>query len=215
MDADDAQTVVVSAPAFEPVLLADAKAWMGIDSDDSNHNSVVTLLIQAMREYAENYTHRVFTQRTLRYYGPCWPVSCEGGHEIELQFPPLVSVSWIKYRDTSGNLQTLASDQYDVHDWRTPAVIVPAWGVSWPAHRYALDAIQVQYVAGYPDGSPGGSASDAQANIPAQLKLWMQARAATLFKQREQIVTGTIVNKIPRDFSDALLDPLIVGTRYF
>lgn len=215
MDADDAQTVVVTPPAFEPVAIEDAKAWMGIDSDDNNHDTVVTLLIQAMREYAENYTHSAFIQRTLRSYMPCWPVSDEGGNEIELDFPPLVSVSWIKYRDTSGALTTLAADQYDVHDWRKPAVIVPAWGTSWPAHRYAMDAIQVQFVAGYPDGSPGGSASDARANIPAQLKLWMQARAATLFKQREQLITGTIVNKIPREFSDALLDPLVIGTRYF
>ena len=215
MDAANAQTVVISAPAFEPVALADAKAWMGIDSDDTNHDTVVALLIKAMREYAENYTHSAFIQRTLRTYMSCWPVAAEGGNQIELEFPPLVSVSWIKYRDTSGTLTTLATDQYDVHDWRKPAAVVPAWGVSWPAHRYALDAIQVQYVAGYPDGSPGGSESDSRTNIPSQLKLWMQARAATLFKQREQIVTGTIVAKLPREFSDALLDPLVMGTRYW
>lgn len=199
---------VVTGPVYEPVSLAEAKAWCRID--DTASDSVLTLLIGAMRRYAENLTSRAYVQRSLQLILPHW--SCEA---IELPYPPLVSVTSIQYIDTGGATQTLAADQYVVHDYREPALIVPAWSVAWPSTRDVMNAVQVNYAAGYaPVGSPTDEAAY-QAAIPQNLKVWMQARLATLFEHREQIVTGTIVSELPRHFADGLLDDLIVGSRLF
>jgi hypothetical protein len=48
---------------------------------------------------------------------------------------------------------------------------------------------------------------------PAELKLWLRVRLATLFEHREAIIVGTIVAELPRSLNDALLDPLMLGRR--
>ena len=209
------QVVTLIQPAFEPCSREEAKRWMSIDAADTAHDATVDLLVQAMREDAENLTHRAFIQRQYCLYLDRWPFDAyELPVQIELPFPPLVSVDSFKYRDLDGTLQTLAADQYVVHTWREPAIIVPAWQVAWPYIRSVPDAIQITFTAGYAAGSPSDEAASQEA-IPAKLKLWMQAKAATLFAQREQLIVGNIVNAIPRDFTDALLDSLTVGTRLF
>lgn len=206
------QAVLTSQPPFEPASRAEAKRWMSIDDDDTSHDATVDMLIQAMREDAENLTHRAFVQRSLRLYSDEWPMEC-GKMQIALPFPPLISVESVKYKDLNGALQTLATDQYDVHDWREPGIIVPAWAVVWPSIRYVPDAVQINFTAGYPPGSPQDEAGYREA-VPAKLRLWMAAKAATLFQGREQYVIGNLV-RVPRDFSDGLLDSLIIGTRLF
>lgn len=202
---------VISEPAYEPVSRALAKTWLKID-DNTDHDTIVDMLIKAMREDAENLTNRAFISRQLRLYLPAWP-TCEGGNMFVLPHPPLISVESITYRDLNGDQQTLASDQYVVHAWKEPAIIVPEWNVSWPSIRSLPDCIQVNYTAGYAPGSPADEAG-AQEVMPAKLKLWMQAKAATLFRGREQYVTGNLV-RVPRDFTDGLLDSLVIGSRLF
>lgn len=200
----------VTAPSYEPVTLAQAKEWCRIDDDDTSQDTtVLPLLIGAMRRYAENLTGRAFIPRGLQLVLPCWPA------QIELACPPLTEVTSITYLDTNGVQQTLAADQYTVHDWREPAVIVPAYLVTWPYLRDALDAVRVNFTAGYPAvGSPTDGVAY-QAGLPATLKLWIHARIATLFENREQIVVANNLLEIPRGHADGLLDELVVGSRLF
>lgn len=201
---------VVTEPAYQPVTLAQAKEWARID-DDTSQDNVLAMLIAAMTRHAENLTGRAFIQRSLQLILDGWP--CSGG--IELPLPPAIAVSSIQYVDTDGTTQTLAASQYVLHDWREPAVIVPAWQVTWPNTRYLLNAVKVNYTAGY---APVGSPTDETAyqySVPATLKTWIAARIATLYENREQIITGTIVQEIPRTHADGLLDELVVGTRLF
>lgn len=207
-------TQVVTAAAVQPVTLARAKEWLLIDSDDSSHDNVINQLIKAMTEYAENLTNRAFVQRSLRLYLDQWPTDLEWGAKIELSQPPLVSVASVKYRDLNGTLQTLAADQYDVHSQYEPAIIVPAYLATWPSMRRTPDGVQVDYTAGYNPGSP----QDAQGYMdvmPGSLLTWIEARISTLFENRDQLIVGALVNQIPRDFADGLLDSLVVGTRLF
>lgn len=206
-------TKVVLAPALEPITLARAKEWLLLQ-DNSSHDNVINLLIKAMREHAENLTNRAFVQRSLRLYMDCWPYDCEYGVKIVLPQPPLSSVTSIKYKDMNGNLLTLAADQYVVHAQYEPAIIVPEYLVTWPTMRRVPDGLQADYVAGYDPGSPQDAQGQMDA-MPASLLQWMEARIATLFENRDQLVTGTIVNAIPREHADALLDSLVVGTRLF
>lgn len=207
---------VLSQPAFEPVSLAEARRWFRIDDDDpavATHNLVLGLLLKAMREDAENLTHRAFISRQYRLTLDDWPRDCDYGAKILLPFPPLISVDSFKYRDTDGVLQTLATDQYTVYEEYEPGFIIPAWQVVWPTIRKLPDAIQITFTAGYAPGSPSDEASN-QEVMPAKLKLWMEAKANTLHEFREQILAGNVM-PIPRNFTDGLLDSLVVGSRLF
>lgn len=198
--------ITVTPPAVEPVTLAEARAWCRIDDSDTANNTVLTLLIQAMREYAENLTGRAFVQRTLQLNLECLPV------EIELPLPPLVSVTSVKYTDENNTLQTLDPTLYTVDDQGEPGRVVQAWqAASWPTVIPVPDSVRVLYIAGYDElGSP----PDYAGNIPASLKLWLHARLATLYENREQLVMNNQV-EIPRHFADGILDSLVIGSRLF
>lgn len=211
---------VLNEPSYEPVSLAEARDWLRLESDDTEHDFAITLLIEAMRRYAENLTFRAFVQRDLRLTLSGWPHSTQWGLMIALPWPPIVRVEALTYLDADNVRQTLAADQYDVHTWHEPALILPTIDggsrVIWPGVLHTIDAVRVDYVAGYPEtaASPTGQ-TEAAANIPKTLKLWMHARINTLFENREQLIVGTSIAPLPRDAYDGLLDSLKTGTRLF
>jgi uncharacterized phiE125 gp8 family phage protein len=205
---------VVSSPAYEPVSRAEAKRWLRIDEDDTAHDLVVDLLIKAMREDAEHLTGRAFISRQLRLYLEQYPSDRMYGSKIVLPHPPVISVDSFKYIDTDGVLQTLATTEYEVQDAYEPAFIIPAHQVTWPSIRVRPNALQIVFTAGYQPGSPSDAASN-QEVMPASLRLWMESKIATHNEFREQVVAGAQVFKIPRDFTDGLLDPLVIGSRLF
>lgn len=211
----------ITAPSVEPITLAQAKEWCRIDSDDTSQDTtVLPMLIAAMRRYAEHLTGRAFIQRSLQLVMPGWPPLTDPclPPQIELPFPPLGEVTSITYLDINGVEQTLATDQYTVHDWREPALVVPAYLAVWPYTRFAMDAVRVNFTAGYaPVGSPQDSVAYQATVLPTNLLLWMHARIATLYEQREQLVIDAraAMDVLPRNFADGLLDDLVVGSRLF
>lgn len=204
---------VRSEPRSEPVSLAELRAWLGMtDDNDTEQDGEMLVLLAAFRRYAEKYTGRRFVDTDLELLLDCWP-----GHVLELPVAPIVAVDYIRYLDVNGALQTL----YDVTG--SPSVgedlvqidlegrrIQPAYGTAWPYLRgYDFSSVRVGFTAGY---GTGGSPEDLSV-IPAELKVWLRLRLATLFENRETIIVGTIVNNVPRDLNDALLDPLTLGRR--
>lgn len=220
-------TQVVTAPLYLPVTLAEVRAWLRIDAPTdaaelATENGVLRRLIGAMVRHAENLTHRAYVERTLRLTLPCWPwIENEHycGPGIELPYPKALEVTGIVYIDDEGDQQTLAADQYTLHDFREPGFIVPAWvdgsPVIWPLLRGVPNAVQVTWKAGFPPvGSPQDEAAH-QAGQPDTLKHWIEARVATLWENREKLVVGAGGNviELPRSHADGILDELVVGTR--
>ena len=203
------ETIV--APTFEPVTRAEARLWMRLT--DTTEDDIVDGLIKAMRERAETITGRAFAARTLRVSMDCWPIDPTWGPRIDLPMAAPIRavgspgdyISSFTYLDTSGVRQNLSADLWQVNPEFQPAFIIPSYGSSWPALRHAPTAVQVTYYVGY----------DSTSAMPEEVRLWMKARAATMFEFREQIVAGSIVNKLPADFTDGLLDGLVLGSRMF
>lgn len=205
---------VITAPAFYPVTLSEAKRWLRIDDSDTNHDADVTMLIAAMTAYAENRTLRSFVPRTYRLNLDSWLYECGPyGMRIPLHYPPLIVVDSVTYLDTSGARLALDTALYDVYTTTEPAYLMQAYASLWPTARMWPSSIQVTYRAGY-TASPASEA-DIQAMIPANLKLWMQTRIATLFENREQVIVGTIVTPMTHSYVDGLIDDLVVGDRLF
>lgn len=193
---------VISAPEAEPITLTEAK--LHLRETLTAQDTLITALLKVAREYAERYTGRALMTQTLELSLPCFPAI-----DLIVPRPPLQSVSWIKYIDDSGVLQTLDPSLYQIDTYREPARIKPAYGESWPSTRNDYGAVQVRYVAGYANiGSPL-DATDAS-GVPECVKHWMKMRVAQFYEQREATVVGLNVSQIPRDYVDGLIDWLRV-----
>jgi uncharacterized phiE125 gp8 family phage protein len=205
---------VLTEPTSEPVTLAEARLWLGMtDDNDTEQDPEISLCLAAMRRYAEKKTGRRFCDVELELQLDCFP------RVIELPVAPLVSLDYLRYINLSGELTTLydasgsptvgAAGVLDLDSVSEPARIQPFYGTSWPSIRADFNPVRVGFTAGY---GTGGSPENLAA-VPAELKLWLRARLATVFENREQIVVGTSVAELPRSIYDALLDPLMLGRR--
>ena len=183
---------LITAPAVEPISVADAKLHLRVDS--SSEDALISLMIQAAREECENEIRRALITQTWEKYLDSFPAA------IELFYPPLQSVTSISYVDAAGNAQTLAGTEYTVDDKQEPAWIVPADLKFWPLTRCVINAVTVRFVCGY------GSADTA---VPKAIRNWLLIRIGDLFLNRQSVVmeSGSInVASVPARFVDSLLD---------
>lgn len=146
--------IEVTAPSVEPVTLIEAKAHLAVTHTDDD--TMITSRIVSARRACESISQRSFITTAWKYTLERWPVC--GGARIVLPRPRLISVSGLTYLDTTGTRQTLSSSLYVVSTAREPAVIIPAYGTTWPGAREFLDSIQVSYTAGY--GATAASVPD-------------------------------------------------------
>ncbi len=180
---------LITAPATEPVTLAEVKAHLRCGDDE---DALIGVLIQAAREHAEHLLGRaLITQTWERVIDEFPPV------EIELGMPPVVSLTQITYVDTAGAEQTLSGALYTLDADRLPGWALPAVDTEWPDTLDTANAVRVRFTCGY------GAASA----VPAAVKSWILLRIGTLYKMREEVVVGVSVADIPGGFVDRLLDP--------
>lgn len=204
--------VVVTAPAVYPVSLEEARKWCRVDDDDTAHDVVLNLLIGAATERAEEITGRAFIERQLELRLDEFP-----GHEIELPFPPIRSVQYVRYLDSAQAWQTLTGSPSEWHENLGDdfGIISPLNGSSWPGTYAASGAVRIGYTCGYAEsGSPQGDDAAKRANVPALAKQWMSARIASFFENRESLIVGGAFQQPPRDFVDGLLDGLKVAKNF-
>lgn len=135
----------------EPITAAEVKTLVPIDGTD--HDARIALLIPALRQQAEQYTGRSLATNVYQLKLDVFPA------EIQLLWPPIVSVQSVQYYDTSAVLQTITDYTLDKHS--EPGWLLPA--ASWPETYDMANAVIVNYTAGY-----GASA-------PEEVKLWIAA----------------------------------------
>lgn len=148
-------------PTFEPLTVTEAREFCRID-DDSQDTTLATC-IKAARERIETETRRAICTQTIRVTLDKFPRGDDDDRDdfaIILPRPPLQSVSSITYIDTTGTVQTLATDRYTVDSYSEPGRIVPAYGYSWPSTRDVPNAVTITFIAGY-----------TAANLPARAKI--------------------------------------------
>jgi len=131
----------VSGPALEPVSVTEAKSWLRITGDDEN--TLIGTLVSQARQWVEEYTRRALLAQTwdltLQKFPAC----------IDINRSPLRSVTWIKYNDTNGDQQTLATTEYTVDDVSEPAKVIEAYSKTWPSTYGHINDVTVRFVAGY------------------------------------------------------------------
>ena len=174
-----AQVTLVTAAAATPVTLAQAKGHPRIDHSDED--TLITAMIEAATAHIENKTGRAMVERTYR--ADLWGFA----DEFYLPYPPMQSVTHVKYLDTSSpaTLQTVAAADYTV-DARA-GKIHRTYGATWPTTYVAHNAVQITWVAGY---APTGSPQDYTAPVEDALRLAVMMTVADLYENREAGVIG-------------------------
>lgn len=206
-----------SAPGTEPLALADVKNYLRVDSDLTQDDTLIALLIGAARRYAEHYTGRSFisqgwklTMDSFPGYGITgapWGVTYSHPRQaVLLEKGPVISVDSIVYTGMDGSTVTVttpAAPDYAIDLTGAMPRITPGFGKVWPIPLPQIGAVAINYTAGY-----GATA----ASVPEGIRQWMLMRVSSLYENREEVaILGRgKVEALP--FVDSLLDPYKVVT---
>jgi hypothetical protein len=209
---------LITPRALQPVTLAEAKLQARIDATDED--ALVTSMIIVATDECEAIMQRAILpqtwQRTLdaffdaNVYQDPIPITVDlirgtsyttGAAAIGLQRPKVTSITSVKYIDINGTLQTLGGGLYQLaaaSDYT--ARVFPAFGTVWPSTRAVPEAVQIQFVCGYPDAN----------SVPEGIKQWVKCRVKDLYDNRGAWTAGVKVEINP--FVDFLLDRYLAKT---
>jgi uncharacterized phiE125 gp8 family phage protein len=156
---------LVQAPNIEPVTRAMVKSMAAVDSDITDHDATVDLLIAASRQACEHETGRKLITQDWAIVLDDFPVA-----EIELPVSPIQSVVSITYIDAAGATQTLAGASYTLDNANdSQPFLLPAVGVTWPHTLDTAGAVTIRVRCGY---------GDTAETVPASARAWIAVRAA-------------------------------------
>lgn len=162
----------VTAPAAEPITLAEAKAHCRVDTSDDD--TLIEGMIVAAREWVEDYVDRSLVTQQLTMKLDAFPT------EVELPRPPMIAsgtataVTITYTADSSGVTASLSLSSCRVDRDSTPGVIRPLYASSWPSHIFDKNAITITWWAGY----------GAAASVPQRVKAAMLMCVHELYEKR-------------------------------
>ncbi len=142
----DVQWIRTVAPVLSAVGLQEMKDHARITQSEGD--ATLQRYIDAATDAAEQYMNRgLLTQTwtlTLRWFADVMYLPMAS---------PLQSVTSLKYYDTAGTLQTLATSSYDVDLVSRPGRVLRKANVSWPALQSGKlgGRVVITYVVGWTD----------------------------------------------------------------
>jgi uncharacterized phiE125 gp8 family phage protein len=182
---------LVTAPSVEPVSLSEAKAQLNVTS--SSQDTYINTLIKTARRQVERYLKRALITQTWKVHYHCF-------HSVmELPYPPITSVTHVKYYDDAGVQQTLSTAFYWEDLKSEPGKIMRKYDAVFPeVFPGRPNAVEIQYVAGY------GDADD----VPEDIKHAILMLITDYYDNRGEIVAGDRVSaqRIPAFISGLLHD---------
>ena len=169
--------VLLVPPAAEPVSLADAKAWLRVDTDAED--ALVTSLVVTARGAVEAFTGRVLVSQTWRLTFDAWPdVACRpcfgvarAATAVSIPLTPVAGITAVRVFDAAGVPQILPPTAYTLRGepyrhWLE--VAAP------PQPGRSHGGIEIDVVCGY--GAP--------TDVPQPLRQAVLMLVARLFENR-------------------------------
>ena len=172
--------VLKTAPTTTAISLAEAKAFLRVDSDYDDDDSYITSLIGVATNVVEQFTRRRLITQTYNIYYDEFPPF------MDLQVGNVASVTHVKYYDTDNTLQTLNTSQYDVDIRVKPGRIYQAEDGNFPDTYERANSVEVEFVV-------GSAASD----VEDAIKQAMFIVIGRYYENRQDVVMGTQVNELP------------------
>ncbi len=187
--------IETTPPTVEPLTLQEAKDHLRVDigTDDA----FITNLIQAARITYERQTNLALVNTTFTQFMDEFPLI------IRPKRSPLVSVTTIKNIDDDGILQTVPAADYKVDNRWKPGRIEEAFDKSWPTTRDEVNAVEVEFIAGF-----GAAAAD----VPADIKQALLLLIGHWYDNRESSVERTI-SKIPDGLSTLIFQRRVLEVK--
>lgn len=183
--------ILSSPPASEPVTLAEVKQFTRIDGTDND--ALVTSLIVAARQWAENFTGLGFINQGWQMWLDQWPCGedqgwWDGVHDgaigmgqvpfIKLPRAPVVAVSVVTLYDDSDVGSVWAVSNYYVDMIARPARLCLRNGASWPLPARKTNGIKIDYTVGF-----GTTA----ASVPEPIKIALRQLVTHWYDHRSMI----------------------------
>jgi uncharacterized phiE125 gp8 family phage protein len=163
--------ILITAPTASVIPLSEVKQALGVSdtSQDLMISAALAAAVSSLDAASGGWLARALRPQTWELRLPEFPPYCED-EEIRLPHPPLISVTSIKYDDSSGTEQTLVENT----DYIVLGVggnsfgsVRPVYNGSWPSARYISDSVRIRYVCGYAEGDNSPPTDD---DMPAAIK---------------------------------------------
>lgn len=163
---------------------------------DVTEDNLLSLYNIAARKYVEKLTGRALITQTYQLYLDRWPENNRfnewlhpNGGQILLPYPPLQTVTSIKYYGEDDTEYTFSSDDYEVDNISEfKGRIATRAGSQWPTENLRiLNPIKIEYVTGYGDDA---------ADVPEEYKIAIKMLVGHFYENRE----ATAINKMIPDY---------------
>ena len=152
-----------------------------VNEAGTSEDELLTIIIQAAREYIEDYTRRAIIMQTWDYCLQLWPL-----RYFKLPYGNLQSVLSFKWYDSDGD-ETILVDGVDylvsTNAEKYGVIFLPS-DISWPSGvLYPYNPIVIRFTCGWfgPD------------YVPARIKAAMKMVCADMYENRESQVIANII----------------------
>ncbi|MBC8284362.1 MAG: phage head-tail connector protein [Nitrospinae bacterium] len=188
---------IKTSPSLEPVTLAETKELLRID--DNNDDSLISSMVTAIRQQAEEWTSRSLLMQTWTLWldeinigsrAPDW-----NGRVIVIPRPPLQSVTFIKTYDTENVGSVFDASNYFVDTAPSPGRIALNENSSWPTSLRKISSVEIEFITGY-----GVSTDDVPEGIRQGMLQWIKllfANKSKLYESDESTPGLLEMNRIP------------------
>lgn len=160
---------LVTPPSAEPISLTLVQAH--VKQDPGNDDTILSFLIGAARQYAENRTQRSLLTTRWKLVLDAFPGPSLFGvpygqdfslpaHAILLPRNPVIQVVSVGYTAMDGSAQVMPTTDYIADLACEPARITPVFGKIWPITLPQIGSVQVTFDAGYAAPFTADAAAD-------------------------------------------------------
>ena len=179
---------LVTAPATEPLTYAEVKAYLRLNGD--SEETFVTNLIVVARQYVESQIWRPLISQVQSMNFDKSELTTQ---VYNINKAPVISINSVTYYDLNNALQTLNASDWESDIYSNPARFRIK---TLPQIYDRMNALQVNFTCGYANA----------ASVPLPIKQAMLMLIGHYYENRQDVVTGTQVNKID-EASEHLLNP--------
>jgi uncharacterized phiE125 gp8 family phage protein len=181
-------SILLSAPAVEPVTLEEARSFLRVEHNDDDE--VIAALVAGSRIHVEAQTRRALITQSWRITADAWPPD----GRLAVLPAPLRALTAARVYDRDGNAQDLDVAAF-VPDLGASTLVFAPWALPAPGRIAA--GIELDVSVGY---------GDAAIDVPEPLRQAVRLLVAHWYENRGLVASGPTGARLPSSVA-ALIAP--------